>query len=63
MGHYALVYDVVDNFIERRKPFREAHLRPGARREWMPPPTLRTISSAKTIGSRDDGDNGITRSN
>ena len=27
MGHFALVYDVVDNFVERRAPFRDAHLR------------------------------------
>ena len=26
MGYYALFYHVVDNFIERRAPFREAHL-------------------------------------
>ena len=26
MGHFALVYDVVANFVERRAPFREAHL-------------------------------------
>ena len=27
MKHFALVYDVVANFVERRAPFREAHLR------------------------------------
>ena len=27
MKHFALLYDVVDNFVERRMPFREAHLR------------------------------------
>jgi uncharacterized protein YciI len=27
MAHFALVYDVVDNFVERRAPFRDAHLR------------------------------------
>jgi uncharacterized protein YciI len=27
MGHFALLYDVVANFSERRTPFREAHLR------------------------------------
>jgi uncharacterized protein YciI len=27
MGHFALLYDVVGNFAERRTPFREAHLR------------------------------------
>jgi uncharacterized protein len=27
MKHFALVYDVVENFVERRLPFREAHLR------------------------------------
>jgi uncharacterized protein YciI len=26
MPHFALTYDFVDNFIERRAPFREAHL-------------------------------------
>jgi uncharacterized protein len=26
MRHFALVYDVVANFVERRMPFREAHL-------------------------------------
>lgn len=26
MTHFALVYDVVPNFVERRAPFREAHL-------------------------------------
>jgi uncharacterized protein len=27
MGYYALFYEVVDNFVERRGPFREEHLR------------------------------------
>src|SRR5258706_7086374 len=27
MKHFALIYDVVDHFAERRTPFREAHLR------------------------------------
>jgi uncharacterized protein len=27
MGHYVLLYDVVENFAERRTPHREAHLR------------------------------------
>jgi uncharacterized protein YciI len=27
MKHFALIYDVVDNFVERRSPFRDAHLR------------------------------------
>jgi uncharacterized protein YciI len=27
MGHFVLLYDFVDNFIERRAPLREAHLR------------------------------------
>lgn len=27
MGYFALLYDVVDNFAERRIPWREAHLR------------------------------------
>jgi uncharacterized protein len=27
MAYYALFYDVVDNFVERRAPFREEHLR------------------------------------
>jgi hypothetical protein len=27
MKHFALLYDVVDRFAERRLPFREAHLR------------------------------------
>jgi uncharacterized protein YciI len=27
MRHFALLYDVVDNFAERRLPFREEHLR------------------------------------
>jgi uncharacterized protein len=26
MGYYLLLYDVVDNFLERRAPFRQAHL-------------------------------------
>ena len=26
MGYYALFYHVVDGFVERRPPFREAHL-------------------------------------
>ena len=26
MKHFALLYDVVSNFVERRMPFREAHL-------------------------------------
>jgi uncharacterized protein YciI len=26
MTHFALTYDVVPNFIERRTPYREAHL-------------------------------------
>ncbi|HWY08696.1 MAG TPA: YciI-like protein [Candidatus Acidoferrales bacterium] len=26
MGYYALFYHVVDGFVERRTPFREAHL-------------------------------------
>jgi uncharacterized protein len=26
MAYYALFYDVVDNFVERRAPFREEHL-------------------------------------
>jgi uncharacterized protein len=26
MQHFALVYDVVPGFVERRMPFREAHL-------------------------------------
>ena len=26
MKHFALLYDVVPNFVERRMPFREAHL-------------------------------------
>jgi len=26
MKHFALMYDVVDGFAEKRKPFREAHL-------------------------------------
>ena len=26
MKHFALLYDVVANFVERRMPFREAHL-------------------------------------
>ncbi len=27
MNFFALFYDVVDNFVERRTPFREQHLR------------------------------------
>jgi hypothetical protein len=27
MKNFALIYDVVDNFVERRMPFRDAHLR------------------------------------
>ena len=27
MGYYALFYEVVENFIERRAPFRKEHLR------------------------------------
>ena len=27
MGHYVLLYEVVDNFVERRAPHREAHLK------------------------------------
>jgi len=27
MKHFALVYEVVSHFVERRMPFREAHLR------------------------------------
>jgi uncharacterized protein len=27
MPHFALSYDFVDRFVERRAPFREAHLR------------------------------------
>ena len=26
MKHFALIYDVVENFVERRMPFRPAHL-------------------------------------
>ena len=26
MPYFVLLYDVVDNFVERRQPFREAHL-------------------------------------
>ena len=26
MKHFALIYDMVENFVERRKPYREAHL-------------------------------------
>jgi uncharacterized protein YciI len=26
MGYYALFYHVVDNFVERRRPFRQLHL-------------------------------------
>jgi uncharacterized protein len=27
MAYYALFYDVVDNFVERRTPFRDEHLK------------------------------------
>ena len=27
MAHFALLYDTVDRFVERRAPFRDAHLR------------------------------------
>lgn len=27
MGYYALIYDVADDFVERRAPFRDEHLR------------------------------------
>ncbi len=27
MGHFALFYDTVDRFVERRAPFRDVHLR------------------------------------
>jgi len=27
MGYYALFYEVVDDFVERRAPYREEHLR------------------------------------
>jgi uncharacterized protein YciI len=27
MAYYLLFYEVVDNFVERRAPFRESHLR------------------------------------
>lgn len=27
MGHYVLLYEVVDSFVERRVPHREAHLK------------------------------------
>ena len=27
MEHHVLLYDVVDNFVERRTPYREEHLR------------------------------------
>lgn len=27
MGHYVLLYEVVDDFVARRAPHREAHLR------------------------------------
>ena len=27
MGYYALFYEVVDDFVERRAPFRDEHLR------------------------------------
>ena len=26
MTHFALIYEMVENFVERRKPYREAHL-------------------------------------
>ena len=26
MKHFALIYEMVENFAERRKPFRQAHL-------------------------------------
>jgi hypothetical protein len=26
MKHFALIYEMVENFVERRKPFRQAHL-------------------------------------
>jgi uncharacterized protein YciI len=26
MKHFALIYEMVDNFVERRKPYREVHL-------------------------------------
>ena len=26
MKHFALIYEMVENFVERRKPYREAHL-------------------------------------
>jgi hypothetical protein len=26
MKHFALIYDMVENFVERRKPYRETHL-------------------------------------
>ena len=26
MGYYLLLYEVVDNFLERRAPFRQTHL-------------------------------------
>jgi uncharacterized protein len=26
MSYFVLLYDVVDNFVERRQPFRQAHL-------------------------------------
>jgi len=27
VGHYVLLYEVVENFVERRAPHREAHLK------------------------------------
>ena len=27
MKHFALIYDMVENFVERRQPYREAHLK------------------------------------
>jgi hypothetical protein len=27
MKHFALIYEMVENFVERRKPFREEHLK------------------------------------
>jgi hypothetical protein len=26
MKHFALIYDMVENFVERRKPYRETHI-------------------------------------
>ena len=26
MKHFALIYEMVENFVERRKPYRETHL-------------------------------------